>query len=164
MFIKKSIDRSKIITNANIVFHDDIAVSIWALTFWIILYLWLEFNDFDNMIGNLWAVISYAQIISHVLLALFFWLFIAATIYKIRYMNQFHSSSTSSGIIGGLLSAVVIWCPACSIGLASYLGLSTFLVSLPRFGLEIKLLGLIIVIWVSYYTLKNLFVCKVKKS
>jgi hypothetical protein len=54
-------------------------------------------------------------------------------------------------------------CPACSITLASYLGLAGVFALLPYNGLELKIVGTLVLIWSVYSNIKNLKVCSIKK-
>jgi len=141
---------------------DDRAIIAWILSFWSILFLWLNYLDMEQMIGNMWQVIAYGQIWSHWLLAILFWLFVSATVFKIRRSNKRSPKKTWSGLFWWLLSAVIIWCPACSLWLATYIWIWTFLVQLPAFWLEIKLLWIAILVRASWSTIRDLYICPIK--
>jgi len=65
-------------------------------------------------------------------------------------------------MLGGFLGVVVSGCPACSITLASYLGFASIVSSLPFFGIELKIVSLLLLLYVLYITLRDIDVCKVK--
>lgn len=152
-----------ILYNIKSIQKDDIAVITGVVSFGLILYVWLLYSDIEQTSWNLWKTLAYIQIGSHWILSILFWLFIAATIYKIRRTNQRSSTKTSSGLFWWLFSAIVIWCPACSISLASYLWLWTLLVNMPGFGIELKLVWLGILGWATWTTLRDLYVCKINR-
>lgn len=157
------LNRKQPLTNAKTLLQDDIAVILGACSFGGLLYLWLTYTDIAQMSWNLGKVITYTQIVAHALLAILFGIFITATIYKIRWMKNPHTTTTWSWLLGGFLSTIVIGCPACSIGLASYLGLWWILINLPWFGLEVKLVWLALLSRATWTTLKDLYTCKIHK-
>ena len=69
--------------------------------------------------------------------------------------------SSGSGTFLGLL---VAGCPACSITLASYLGLGSLISFLPWYGLELKIIAIFLLIYANISLLKNLKVCEIKKK
>lgn len=73
-------------------------------------------------------------------------LFFGLSAYKIWYFAHISHSKKSGtfGAVGSFLSIVVAGCPACSITLASYLGLSGIFSSLPFLGYEVRILGVMI--------------------
>ena len=155
--------RQQLLQNAKSITQDDIAVICWVFSFWSILYLGLIFSDMEQARWNMWEIIAYTQLWSHRVLSILFWIFVAATVYKIRRTNQRSTTKTSSGLFWWLFSAIVIWCPACSISIASYLWLGTLLVNMPWFWVELKLLWLIVLARATWTTLRDLYVCKIQK-
>ncbi|MCH8519327.1 MAG: hypothetical protein LAT82_01065 [Nanoarchaeota archaeon] len=99
-----------------------------------------------------------------ILISVLFSLFVVLSVFKLYYFSN--SSVTQSGIgsFGSMLGVLVAGCPACSITIASYLGLATMISFFPYDGLELKLISIIILLIVNFYLLKNLQVCKIKKS
>ncbi|MDQ7009104.1 MAG: hypothetical protein Q9M94_02335 [Candidatus Gracilibacteria bacterium] len=118
------------------------------------------FIEKDLIIGNLGHTFFITEITLTVIISLLFGLFIGATLYKINY---FSVKKSGIGILGGFIGALVSGCPACSITLASYLGLAGFMYLLPYSGLELKVLSVLILLYANYSTIKNLEVCKIKK-
>ena len=155
---------STLLHNAQNILQDDVSVIIGSMSFGVVLYLWLIFIDLELMVGNLGKTITYSQIVSHWILSIIFGIFVAATVYKIRWMSQRSRKESSSGIFGWLVSTIIIGCPACSITIASYLGLGSILFYLPGFGLEIKLLGLFVLIVATYITIRDLRKCAYRST
>ncbi len=82
--------------------------------------------------------------------------------YKIFYFSQI-GRSTGGGIIGSLLSVLVTGCPACSITLASYIGLGSVLSVFPYFGYEIRVLGIAILLYATYRVYHSLETCEFRQ-
>ena len=117
------------------------------------------FVEKDLIIGNLGYTFYFIEMTLTGIIALLFWLFIWATVYKIHY---FSIKKSWIWIIWGFLWALVSWCPACSVTLASYLWLAWFIYLLPYWWLELKILSIIILVYVNYSVIKRLEVCKNK--
>ena len=119
----------------------------------------------DELIKVNYGVLYYNIVwILQVLISLFLSLFIVLSIFKIYY---FSSNSLTQNGIGGFsstLGILVAGCPACSITIASYLGLASFISFLPYDGLELKVLSFILLLVVNFYLLKDLQTCKIKKQ
>jgi len=80
-------------------------------------------------------------------LALLFGIFLAITLYKYK---RFDTVKTTTWFLWGFLGVLVSGCPSCSITFATYLGLSAILTVLPFSGLELKVIGIIILLFVIY--------------
>ncbi len=118
------------------------------------------FVERDLIIWNLWHTFYVVEISLTVIIALLFWLFIAATLYKINY---FSIKKSWIGVFWGFVWALVSGCPACSITLASYLGLASVMSLFPYSGIELKVLSVFILVYANYSTIRNLEVCSIKK-
>ncbi len=151
--------------NARQITKDPVAVFSGILAFSVIMYVGYYFDDMGATIGNLGKSFFYTQMIVHILLAIIFWIFIAATVYKIRYFDAIGpSTTTAAGSAGGFIGAIIIGCPACSISIASYLGIGTLLTHLPGFWLEIKILGLLVLVRATYKTINELYTCNLSHN
>lgn len=118
------------------------------------------FMNKDLIIGNLWHTFYITEMSLTIVIALLFWLFIWATLYKINY---FSVKKSWIWILGWFLWALVSGCPACSVTLASYLWLAWFMYLFPYSWLELKILSVLILLYANYSTIKTLEVCKIKK-
>ncbi len=87
-----------------------------------------------------------------------FWIFLWATFYKFR---EFDFKNSSGGVVWWFLSILVSWCPACSISLATYLGLSSFILLLPFGWIELKILWFIILLFVNINVIRKLNICSI---
>ena len=117
------------------------------------------FMEKDLIIWNLGYSFYLTEVTLTIVISILFWLFIWATFYKINY---FSIKKSWIWILGWFLWALVSWCPACSITLASYLWLASFMYLLPYSWLELKILSVLILLYANYSTIKNLEVCKIK--
>jgi len=126
--------------------------------------LFLYFKNTELIIGNLWLTFYIIELSLDIFIALLFWLFIWSTIYKIMYFAWPTKKTMWVWSIASFFWILVSGCPACSITLASYLGLASILSVLPYHWLELKILSFIMLLYVVYDTLKTLEVCSIKKS
>ncbi len=139
--------------------------SIFALiSFIIISSIFNYFTNEDLIFGNLGLIYLYAELILMYLIAFLFSVFLTITIYKINYFRRFESGSGVVGGFGSLIGILVVGCPACSITLASYIGLASILSFLPWYGLELKIIAIPMLSYAICSTLKDLTVCKIKSK
>ena len=119
------------------------------------------FLDYEMIIGNKGYVYLYIELFLDWVIAILFWIFIGATLYKISY---FSVKKTWIWFLWWFLGILVSGCPSCTITLASYLWLASFVSILPYDWLELKIMSVFLLIYVCYTTLVNLEVCKIKKK
>lgn len=124
--------------------------------------LW-SFTDLILIEWNEGKIIMYTEIVFHILFAVLFSIFIAATTYKWNYMKSLSGTNSGKGLIGSFLWTLVAGCPSCTITVASYIGLASAVSLLPRWWLELKIIGLGLMIRSIYDTIKNLHTCSLKK-
>jgi len=131
-------------------------IAIWSLFF--------LFTNKDLIIWNLWINFYITELILDIFIALLFWLFIGSTVYKIFYFSTHTKKHLWVWGVASFFGILVSGCPACSITLASYLGLASILSILPYHWIELKVLSFIMLLYVVYDTLKTLEVCSIKKK
>ncbi len=139
-----------------------LATFIWIVAIWSLFYY---FNNYELTIWNMWYTFYMVEFSLDIIIAILFWIFIWATIYKMTYFS-ISSSNKKSNIIWWLwwfFWVLVTGCPACSITLASYLWLASILSVLPFYWVELKVLSFLMLLYVVYDILNTLEVCKVKK-
>jgi hypothetical protein len=129
-----------------------------------IFFLFTYFTDDELIIGNLGYTYYYFELITLFFIAFFFASFLILSIYKINYFNKFSIKESGKGGFGALLGIIVVGCPACSITLASYIGLAGFFAGFPLFGLEFKFIAILILIYSNYSILKSLKSCRIKRK
>ena len=134
------------------------------LSIGIFLLFQLIFYAFANTqltIGNLGMTYFIVQTISQSLISVLFSIFISISIYKIVLFSDYSAKENTTSLIGGVLTVLVAGCPACSITLASYIGLAGFFSLFPFLGLELKVITVPLLIWANYSILKDLTACQI---
>lgn len=152
------------IINLGHVLHSKVAVISWLIAIAVVSVIWWYFIDLDLTIGNMWHTVAYSELVLYGLFALLFGLFIATSVYKYRYFRDINASSVTTGGIGWIAGLLVAWCPACSITLASWLWVASFLWFLPYNGMELKVIAIIVLWYTLYVLLRDLEVCSRKKK
>ena len=139
--------------------------ALWSgfLAAFLLWYIIEYFSDRALIFGNFWSTYASINIIIDIINIILMWLFVASFFYKRRLFGA-SSKNNQSGWFGSITSVLVSGCPACSITLASYLGLASFFALLPYNGLELKIVGTLVLIWSVYNNSKNLTGCSIKKS
>ena len=150
------------------IFTDSVAWGTGLLGLVITVWLGWYFSDLDLTKGNMGGTYAYGELVLYGIFVIAFVVFISATIYQIRYFSQFETEekkNKKTGILGGIgsfFSILVVWCPACSITLASYIWLASLMSLLPWNGMELKILGAWLVIWSAWSTVNKLETCQMK--
>lgn len=142
--------------------HARFALACWFSAMSLLLLLWWWMTDFALSTGNLWQSLFTLHIVVYILFCLLFGLFIAATVYKISYFGEHTPKNTFLGGIWWFVWILVAWCPACAISIASYIWLASVVALLPRHGLELKILGVLLVGYAAWKALVTMEVCELK--
>lgn len=106
------------------------------------LSVFLYFTDVNLMIGNLGYTHTLIYISLSALAILFFGLYVSLLAFRWDERKKLSAQVIGSGIAGTGASVLVTGCVACSITLASYLGLASVIALLPFYGLELTALGI----------------------
>ena len=122
----------------------------------------IYFTKFDVMLGNLGILHTAAYSILNGLVAILFGVYLALLIHGLNETKSLSLRKLGTGVIGAGSSVLVTGCVACSVTLASYLGLASVLTALPFYGLELNVVGVILL----SYSIKKLSddkpkICKV---
>jgi len=156
----------------NIVFYNFLEVYknknyllLFFITLIIISSIFIKFTNIDIIQGNFSNIYLYTQIILQILISILFSIYLPISIYKIRLYKSIPIKENLTSSTGTILGILVAGCPACSITLASYLGLASIISFLPYYGLELKIIAIPLLIYSNYSLLKNLKICnrKLKK-
>ena len=147
----------------------EVLVSPFALLRWIIAWcivgiVWWYFMDIELIVWNQWHVIAYTEITLFILFILLFALFIAISVYKVLYFSANQWKQLSIWSIWSFFAMIAVWCPACSITLASYIGLASILSVLPYGWLELKIVWIIVLLYAVISSLKSLHVCSITQK
>ncbi len=148
-------------SNLKLAFKEKSTIITFLIGFLVLLIIQFLFTDIPLLFGNLGPWRATAHILSDVLLAALFGLNLSLLIYKAK-LASLSKKITATTTLGGILSVLITGCPACSLTLASYLGLASILSALPFGGLEVKIIGLLLLVYSTNYLLKTLTTCKKK--
>lgn len=151
-----------IILNTKKVLKDTMSLLIVSFSFILFGVIFYLYSDFALVAWNYSVAFASIEVWTEVLITFFGSLFFWASFYKIKYFRHIKKRHTTGWIIGSFFWILVGGCPACSITLASYLWLSSFLFLFPYWWLELKVIWLIILSISLYFTLRDLEVCKIK--
>ena len=127
-------------------------------------YIFFLSTHIEQIWWNMGKLYTIAQITVQVLLVIFFGLNIALLWHKLKFAAKVNHTAEQAGstILGSVLSILVSGCPACGLTIASYLGIATLFTGFPLFGLELKILGLLLLTYSILSLSKNMYVCKTK--
>lgn len=129
----------------------------------VILFAWIQhiLTNVAAIRGNYGELnLIVRQILDVSVLVLLFSL-IKLFVYKYMHIG---GGWSGMGLWGSILSLIVTGCPACSIWLASYLGLSAFISWLPYDGIELKVLSVLLMWYAVYDMWKKLDICEIKRK
>ena len=129
------------------------------ITLGIVGYVIYRFSDFELTMNSLGPQIAYLGLGINISLLCLIPLFFGLSGYKIWYFSHI-GNSTTGGITGSILSLLVTGCPACSITLASYIGLGGILSVFPYFGYEVRVIWLGVLIYAIYQVYNSLETCE----
>lgn len=138
--------------------HNYLISVLAALVIAVIMFM---FTDYATTAGNMGRLHANLEVILQSSIALFFGLNLNLLITKLE-IASFSKKATGTTTLGAIFSVLVSGCPACSITLASYLGLASVISALPFAGLELKVVGLALLVWSSIDLLKKLTICEKK--
>ena len=101
----------------------------------------LYFTDFKLMEGNLGQIHTTIYTSLSMLVILLFGLYVSLFVFRWKEKKALSTKTIGVGAVGTGASILVNGCAACSITLASYLGLASIISALPFYGLELTFLG-----------------------
>lgn len=121
-----------------------------------VLFTIIEFRFTDSMAikGNFGLGFWEAHIISQIILSILFGINMAVLIERIALSQDIRGRTIGIGTIGAFLGILVSGCAACGITLASFLGLAAFVTLLPFYGIELKVFGIILLLYSTYKLLE----------
>ncbi|MFH2021465.1 MAG: hypothetical protein ABIJ34_08700 [archaeon] len=124
--------------------------------------LMFTFTHFEQIYWNMGALIAYSQIISQIILSALFGINVGLLYFKLNDSATFSAKDAHGTSIGAILGIVVSGCPACGITIASYFGLATVIASLPFFGIELKVIGILVLLYSINSLSEKLMLCQRK--
>lgn len=126
-----------------------------------IYYLFELFTYKELIIGNYGFTYYVVHVVSQFLIALLFSLFLTLSIYKYVAFSTYSAKEGSTSFIATFMGILAAGCPACSITLASYIGLAGLLSIFPYDGLELKLVAIPMLFYANYSVASNISSCKI---
>ena len=120
------------------------------------------FTRYDLIAGNLGKLYANTQVISQIILSLLFGANLSILWYKLKLSSGIDVKAKGSTALGSVIAIIVSGCPACGVTLAGYLGLASFFSVFPLYGLELKFVGIALLVYSTNHLLKNLNTCEVK--
>ena len=145
------------------IFSNKIYISLFSIVLISMGYIFYYFTNIDSNIGILGLNFVIFEITLEILISLLFAVFIPISIYKFNKFNSISFKENIAGTTGSFLGILVVGCPACSITIASYVGLGGFISLIPGYGLGLKAIAIPMLIYSNYSNLKDLNTCKIKK-
>jgi hypothetical protein len=136
--------------------------SITLLSGAIMAFVLFYFTKYDLIAGNLGKVYANTQVISQIALSVLFGVNLSILWYKLKISSGVDAKAKGTTALGSVIAIIVSGCPACGVTLAGYLGLASFFSVFPLYGLELKFVGIGLLVYSTNYLLKNLNYCKTK--
>ncbi len=154
---------NKILKNFKLVFSRN-SYLLLAIFLFVILYTTFSFITNEELLLGNYGIIYYCiHRISEFLISALFAIFMPLSIYKYLTFSSFNLKENSTSTIGAFFGIIAAGCPACSITLASYIGLASLLTLFPYDGLELKVISVPLLIYANYSLLSTLHECKLKR-
>lgn len=144
---------------------------LWMICLFMTIYIWYFYSAIDYVAANN-ASYFYAYFDTFLSwgVILFFPLIVSGIVYKSLIFWARHQNIKTSGwlgILGGVFWIFITGASCCGVTLISVLGMTSvigFLEIFPYHGLEIKTLGLIVLIYTCWDLYKNIDVCKISTN
>ncbi len=127
-------------------------------------YLFYYFTSIDVLIGNLGAAHAWAQVLLQAAMVPLFGLNIALVVYRFNLFREVGTKAHGATAVGTVFGSLVAGCPACSVTLASFLGLGAVISGLPFFGIELLVVGILLLGYSNWWLATNLTTCRVRKK
>lgn len=143
--------------------HSRFAVACGFFATFVLLVLGWWMTDMELSSGNLWKTMFCFQVILYILFSLLFGIFVAASVYKLRLFGTYDKKNSGVGTLWWFVGILVAWCPACAVSLASYIWLASMVALLPRHGLELKIIGVVLVAYAAWKSLLSMEVCELRR-
>jgi hypothetical protein len=145
--------------NIRIVFKNPAYAAGAAVSSLILFAIMWQFTSFEHIYWNMGSGIAYAQAFSQAILSILFGINISLLVYKLKYSALFSSKEAHMTSFGAVLGVIVSGCPSCGITFASYIGLASVASALPFFGLELKIIGIMVLLYSISRLSSGLFTC-----
>lgn len=85
------------------IFRRPACLFVFLGSFSMIAFIFWHFSNFSLTKGNLGEAYAVSEVVLEVLISLLFALFVAATVYRIRFFSHFSKQHSGAGLVGGFL-------------------------------------------------------------
>ncbi|MCM2325492.1 MAG: hypothetical protein NDI94_03450 [Candidatus Woesearchaeota archaeon] len=133
---------------------------IFFLSTVLIIFIMFKYTYFEETYYNIGAWYIYSQTALQMMLAVLFGLNVSLLWHKLDYSSQFAKKEAHTTAAASVMGVIVSGCPTCGITLASYLGLASFFSALPFFGMELKVLGIGLLLYSINSLSDKMYVCE----
>ena len=136
----------------------------WILVI-ILASLWYLSTDFRIMFWNYGYTHTYFDISLSIIIILLFPVLIVSIIYKsLKYWKRADIElKTINWVISATIGTIISGASCCGATLATYFGLLPIMSFLPYSGLELKIIGVLGLIYGLHNSIKHLNTCHIKK-
>jgi len=118
------------------------------------------FTDIMSIGANFGLSFLITHIVLQIILAVLFGINLGVLVERLLLAQQIQGKTLGIGTIGAFLGLLVSGCAACGITLASFLGLASIVAALPFYGIEIKIAGIVLLLYATYKLLEPI-ACKI---
>jgi hypothetical protein len=105
------------------------------------------FTNLDLIIGNMGLFYAATLIVFQTILSILFGINFSLLLYKFDMISTIDTKDAGCITFGSIIAIIVSGCPLCGVTLASYLGIASLFSILPSFGLELKFVGIVVLLY-----------------
>ena len=126
-------------------------------------YILFSFTFYELIVGNMGKQYADIQVAAQIILSILFGVNITLLWHKLSFAKQLSAKEYGSTATGSVLGILVSGCPVCGITVASYLGIASVFTFFPFFGLELKFIGILLLLYSINYLSKTLYTCELPR-
>lgn len=156
-----------ILNNIRYIFQNRKYLIAYSIMVGILGVLWWQFTDITLAWWNYGAIRTSIDIAISFINIFGFPLFIVAWIYRSHTLGTYTSHSERAGFVGGTLGVIISGSICCGTSLLIPLGASAFIDILSKYfpygGLELKILGVGVLLFGLHRLLSNLTACQMSR-
>jgi hypothetical protein len=147
--------------NIILVFSNYKYLLLFFVLFGALFFLFELLTDDALIKGNLGLTYFYINFTLQLLISILFASFFTFFMYKYVAFSSFDKKNSATSFIGTIFGVLVGGCAACSLTVASYLGLGSVIAFLPYHGIELKLFGFLMLVYANFISIRDLQVCRI---
>jgi hypothetical protein len=146
--------------NIYLVFSNYRYVLFFLFLFFALFFLFEFLTDDALVKGNLGITYFYVNFVLQVGISFLFASFFTFFVYKYITFSTFDKKTSATSFLGTIFGVLVGGCAACSLTVASYLGLGSVIAFFPYHGIELKLFGFLMLIYANFMSIRDLQICR----